>query len=55
MSVAAVQVCMQWVTNPDNSLSCTQLGWQQAYMIPPEAAGYVDILVSGDFRQRRSA
>lgn len=49
MSVAAVQVCMQWVTNSDNSLSCTQLGWQQAYMIPPEAAGYVDILVAGGF------
>lgn len=49
MSVVAVQVCMQWVTHSDNSLSCTQLGWQQAYMIPPEAAGYVDILVSGGF------
>lgn len=49
MSVVAVQVCMSWVTNPDASVSCTQLGWQQTYMIPPEAAGYVDILVSGGF------
>lgn len=49
MSVVAVQVCMQWVTHSDSSLSCSQLGWQQAYLIPPEAAGYVDILVSGGF------
>lgn len=47
--VVAVQVCMEWVTNADASISCSQLGWQQAYLIPPEAAGYVDILVSGGF------
>ena len=49
MSTVAVQVCMSWVNHPDGSLSCSQLGWQQAYLIPPEAAGYVDILVSGGF------
>lgn len=48
MSVVAVQVCMEWVST-DSSMNCTQLGWQQAYLIPPEAAGYVDILVSGGF------
>jgi hypothetical protein len=50
--VVAVQVCMEWVTNVTDgvpSMSCSQLGWQQAYLIPPEAAGYVDILVSGGF------
>ncbi|WP_269963170.1 hypothetical protein [Pseudomonas citronellolis] len=30
-------------------MACNQLAWQQAYLIPPEAAGYVDILVSGGF------
>ncbi len=49
MSVVAVQVCLEWVTNPDSSMSCTQLAWQQAFLIPPEAAGYIDILVSGGF------
>lgn len=49
MSVVAVQVCMQWTANADASVSCSQYGWQQAYLIPPEAAGYVDILVSGGF------
>lgn len=49
MSVVAVQVCLEWATNPDNSVSCTQLAWQQAFLIPPEASGYVDILVSGGF------
>lgn len=49
MSVVAVQVCLDWITNGDNSMSCTRLAWQQAYLIPPEAAGYVDILVSGGF------
>ncbi|MBV7564163.1 hypothetical protein KW827_16490 [Pseudomonas sp. sia0905] len=48
MSVVAVQVCMEWVST-DSSMTCTQLGWQQTYLIPPEAAGYVDILVSGGF------
>ncbi|SDF75148.1 hypothetical protein [Phytopseudomonas seleniipraecipitans] len=48
MSVVAVQVCMEWVSS-DSSMTCTQLGWQQAYLIPPEAAGYVDILVAGGF------
>lgn len=48
MSVVAVQVCMEWVSS-DSSMACTQLGWQQAYLIPPEAAGYVDILVAGGF------
>jgi len=49
MSVVAVQVCTNWITNDDSSISCAQLAWQQAYLIPPDAAGYVDILVSGGF------
>ena len=48
MSLVAVQVCLNWVSTP-KGMSCTRLGWQQAYLIPPEAAGYVDILVSGGF------
>ncbi|WP_207388833.1 hypothetical protein [Stutzerimonas kirkiae] len=30
-------------------MACTQLGWQQAYLIPPEASGYMDLLVTGGF------
>lgn len=44
MSLAAVQVCTRWV----GSL-CVHTEWRQAYLIPPEAAGYVDILVTGGF------
>jgi len=47
--VVAVQVCTSWTMNADDSMSCGALAWQQAYLIPPEAAGYVDILVSGGF------
>lgn len=47
--VVSVQVCPSWSSNPDGTLYCSQLEWQQTYLIPPEAAGYVDLLVSGGF------
>lgn len=49
MALVWVQGCSSWVTNPDATTSCAALEWHQAYLIPPEAAGYVDILVSGGF------
>lgn len=49
MALAWVQTCSQWLTNPDSSTSCASIEWQQAVLIPPDAAGYVDILVSGGF------
>lgn len=49
MALVWVQGCTSWVTNPDATTSCAALEWHQAYLIPPEAAGYVDILVSGGF------
>jgi hypothetical protein len=49
MTLVAVQVCTNFVTNSDSSISCGSTAWQQAVLIPPEAAGYVDILVSGGF------
>ncbi|MDF5948996.1 hypothetical protein P4129_25650 [Pseudomonas aeruginosa] len=36
-------------------MACRELAWQQAYLIPPEAAGYVDILVNGGFSRKPSA
>ncbi|MCU9947897.1 hypothetical protein [Pseudomonas sp. PDM13] len=48
MSVVAVQVCTKW-HNGLLGTYCIQQEWRQAYLIPPEAAGYVDILVSGGF------
>ncbi|MCO2828590.1 hypothetical protein FA231_28370 [Pseudomonas aeruginosa] len=47
--VVAVQVCTSWSATPEGLQACNSLAWQQAYLIPPEAAGYVDILVSGGF------
>lgn len=49
MAVVAVQVCTSWSSTPEGYMACDQLAWQQAYLIPPEAAGYVDLLVSGGF------
>lgn len=49
MTVTYLQTCSQWANQPDGSLICSQLEWQRAFLIPPEAAGYVDILVSGGF------
>ncbi|HFH2852844.1 TPA: hypothetical protein ACGJSG_006538, partial [Pseudomonas aeruginosa] len=47
--VVAVQVCTAWTSTPEGFTACRELAWQQAYLIPPEAAGYVDILVNGGF------
>lgn len=53
--VVAVQVCTAWTSNPEGFMACRELAWQQAYLIPPEAAGYVDILVNGGFSRKPSA
>ncbi|MCY1276880.1 hypothetical protein D9M68_665020 [compost metagenome] len=47
--VVAVQVCTAWTSTAEGFQQCSHLAWQQAYLIPPEAAGYVDILVNGGF------
>lgn len=47
--VVAVQVCRAWVSTAEGFMQCQRIEWQQAYLIPPEAAGYVDILVNGGF------
>ncbi|MDF5883033.1 hypothetical protein P4M26_19305 [Pseudomonas aeruginosa] len=38
--------------DPEGFMACRELAWQQAYLIPPEAAGYVDILVNGGFSRK---
>ncbi len=53
--VVAVQVCTAWTSTPEGFMACRELAWQQAYLIPPEAAGYVDILVNGGFSRKPSA
>lgn len=50
MALVWVQGCESFATDPETSaLYCANLEWHQTYLIPPEAAGYVDILVSGGF------
>lgn len=49
MGVVAVQVCTLWATTKKGLMECQQIEWQQAYLIPPEAAGSVEILVNGGF------
>jgi len=47
--VVAVQVCTGWASTPEGLMQCQHIEWRSAYLIPPEAAGYVDILVNGGF------
>ena len=49
MGVVAVQVCTSWASTSDGFMQCGHLAWQQAYLIPPEAAGAIEILVNGGF------
>lgn len=47
--VVAVQVCTSWASTADGLMQCQHLEWQQAYLIPPEAAGAIEVLVNGGF------
>lgn len=47
--VVAVQVCTNFSTSSDGVTSCSAFEWQQAYLIPPEASGAVDLLLTGGF------
>ncbi|ERU69764.1 hypothetical protein Q088_00677 [Pseudomonas aeruginosa C41] len=47
--VVAVQVCTAWTSTPEGYKAFREVAWQQTYLLPPEAAGYVDILVNGGF------
>lgn len=49
MGAVAVQVCSSWASTADGLMRCQQLEWQQAYLIPPEAAGAVELLANGGF------
>ncbi|MBB4867117.1 hypothetical protein HNP46_006025 [Pseudomonas nitritireducens] len=49
MGVVAVQVCSSWESTADGLMRCQQFEWQQAYLIPPEAAGAVELLANGGF------
>lgn len=42
----SVQVCKSWVEN-SGVVTCSQLEWIQAYMLPPEAEGYLTLLMGG--------
>ena len=49
MGVVAIQVCTSWASTADGLMRCQHLEWQQAYLIPPEAAGAVELLANGGF------
>lgn len=44
-----VQVCASWITNTDGTASCSAWTWTQAYLLPPEAEGQIDLLIQGGF------
>lgn len=48
-SVVFVQACQSWSTTGEGVQVCNQIVWQPTYLIPPEASGYIDILVNGGF------
>lgn len=41
----SVQVCKTWVQNADGTVGCTHLEWIQTYLLPPEAEGYLTLLM----------
>ncbi|MBG6618140.1 hypothetical protein I5G22_08395 [Pseudomonas aeruginosa] len=43
----SVQVCKTWVQNADGTVGCTHLEWIQTYLLPPEAEGYLTLLMGG--------
>ncbi|WP_339487823.1 hypothetical protein [Pseudomonas sp. EL_65y_Pfl2_R95] len=49
MASEFIQVCRTWTTNPDNSVSCSSFEWIQGYVLPPEAADQLDLLLQGGF------
>ncbi|WP_430318743.1 hypothetical protein [Pseudomonas nitroreducens] len=54
-SVVFVQVCEAWSTTGEGLQVCNQITWQPTYLLPPEASGYVDILVNGGFSREAFA
>lgn len=51
MATEFVQVCRSWISNPDQSLSCSAYEWIQGYILPPTAEGQLDLLVQGGFSE----
>lgn len=41
-----IQVCKQF-TETGGSTSCSEFEWVQAYLLPPEAEGYLTLLMGG--------
>lgn len=46
MAVVSVQACTQW-TESSGAVTCTQLEWVPAYLLPPSAEGYLTLLMGG--------
>lgn len=51
MAVEFIQACRTWSTNADGSIGCTSFVWVQGYVLPPEAAGQLDLLIQGGFSE----
>ena len=49
MALKFIQACSSWTTNPDGSASCSAYEWVQAYLLPPEVEGQLDLLIQGGF------
>ncbi|HCA1452958.1 TPA: hypothetical protein MNK97_005285 [Klebsiella pneumoniae] len=49
MSTQPVLVCKAFTAAGDGSLNCTQQAWAQAYVVPPEAAAQIELLIQGGF------
>ena len=47
MSSVSVQVCTSWTESGDGIVSCSALEWQHVYLLPPEAEGYLTLLMGG--------
>jgi len=49
MATQPVLVCKAFTAAGDGSLNCTQQAWAEAYVVPPDAAAQIELLIQGGF------
>lgn len=49
MAMEYVQICKNFVSHVDGSISCSAFSYTQAYLISPDESGYIDLFLRGGF------
>lgn len=40
-------ICVDYSVNPDESITCNQMGYQESYLMPPEAMELSTLIMNG--------